>query len=416
MPESLSENRKVLYLSYDGITDPLGQSQILPYLKRLCQYGYTFFMLGFEKKQAYKQEGITIRNEIRGFNIVWIPCRYHKWPPVFSTLFDLYLMHRKATKLCKEKKIIIVHCRSYLPMLIGLMLKTRFRIKLLFDMRGFWADERVDGRIWNLKNPIFNWIYKYFKRKEIQFTTQADHIISLTYAGKEEMTSGRLFRNNNVKISEEKITVIPCAVDTELFDPEAVSQEAVNQWKERLNITVEDKVLIYLGSLGTWYMLEEMLIYFKELIEHQPGYKFLFVTKDEMSEAFWLAERLGLDPTKILSKSASRTEVPELLMMADLGIFFIKPVYSKKASSATKMGEMMAMGLPFVTNKGVGDGDDLVQKYGNGVSIDLNQFENCRKNLDHLDKISDRQSSIIEEFWLNNCVAEYRKVYKEVDT
>jgi len=26
-------NKRVLYLSYDGLTDPLGQSQILPYVK-----------------------------------------------------------------------------------------------------------------------------------------------------------------------------------------------------------------------------------------------------------------------------------------------------------------------------------------------------------------------------------------------
>ena len=56
---------KVLYLSYDGITDPLGQSQILPYLKGLSQKGYFFYLVGFEKKDAYKKQKEGIENEIR---------------------------------------------------------------------------------------------------------------------------------------------------------------------------------------------------------------------------------------------------------------------------------------------------------------------------------------------------------------
>ena len=54
-------------------------------------------------------------------------------------------------------------------------------------MRGFWADERVDGKLWDLKNPIYKWVYNYFKRKELQFLNNADYTVSLTFSGKEEM-------------------------------------------------------------------------------------------------------------------------------------------------------------------------------------------------------------------------------------
>ena len=62
----------------------------------------------------------------------------------------------------------------------GLHLQRKYGVKFIFDMRGFWADERVDGKIWNLSNPIFNTIYKYFKKKEKAFLEEADYIISLT--------------------------------------------------------------------------------------------------------------------------------------------------------------------------------------------------------------------------------------------
>ncbi len=43
------KNKKghILYISYDGMTDPLGQSQVLPYLKGLA-------------KKGYKKESITL--------------------------------------------------------------------------------------------------------------------------------------------------------------------------------------------------------------------------------------------------------------------------------------------------------------------------------------------------------------------
>ena len=41
-------NKNVLYISYDGMTDPLGQSQVLPYLSGLSKEGYSFHLISFE--------------------------------------------------------------------------------------------------------------------------------------------------------------------------------------------------------------------------------------------------------------------------------------------------------------------------------------------------------------------------------
>ena len=61
--------------------------------------------------------------------------------------------------------------------------------------------------------------------------------------------------------------------------------------------------------------------------------------------------------------------MPVLLSLSTLSLFFIKPAYSKKASSPTKMGELMSMGIPFITNSGVGDIDLLVNEYKVGIAI-----------------------------------------------
>ena len=127
-------------------------------------------------------------------------------------------------------------------------------------MRGFWADERVEGKIWNLKNPIFRVVYNFFKKKEKDYFLNADSIVSLTYAGKKEITSWKGFEQ-----LESKIEVIPCCADLEKFDPSKITPEQKKEVRATFNFAENDRILGYVGSIGTWYMLDEMLDFFKLL-------------------------------------------------------------------------------------------------------------------------------------------------------
>ena len=40
---------RALYISYDGMTDPLGRSQVLPYLQGLSERGHEITLLSCEK-------------------------------------------------------------------------------------------------------------------------------------------------------------------------------------------------------------------------------------------------------------------------------------------------------------------------------------------------------------------------------
>ena len=69
-------------------------------------------------------------------------------------------------------------------------------------------------------------------------------------------------------------------------------------------------------------------------------------------------------------QKAERYEVPSLLSLCDFSIAFIKPAYSKIASSPTKFGELLSMGIPFICNKGIGDMEEIVNKYRCGILTD----------------------------------------------
>ena len=148
------------------MTDQLGQSQVIPYLIGLSEKNYSITILSCEKKGAFEKGKTKIKELLDRHNILWEPLLYTKYPPVLSTIYDISKIKKKADQLSRKTNFDIVHCRSYIAGMVGLTLKKKYQCKFIFDMRGFWADERVDGKLWNLNNPVYKIIYKYFKRKE----------------------------------------------------------------------------------------------------------------------------------------------------------------------------------------------------------------------------------------------------------
>ena len=109
--------KKILYISYDGMTDQLGQSQVIPYLIGLAKSGYQITIISFEKEKNYKKNFEIIKILLSNNNISWKPLFYTKNPPVFSTLFDLWRMRSMAFKLHHKIGFDVVHCRSYISSL-----------------------------------------------------------------------------------------------------------------------------------------------------------------------------------------------------------------------------------------------------------------------------------------------------------
>ena len=406
----LSKTKTILYISYDGMTDPLGQSQVLPYLVGLSRKGYKFVLLSCEKPETYKGNRFEIEQLLAGTGIEWIPLLYTKNPPVFSTIFDYWKLKRKAANLHTTHNFGLVHCRSYIPAMIGLNMKKLFGVKFLFDMRGFWADERVDGGLWNLKNPIYRQVYKFFKRKEKEFLEKADHIVSLTHAGKTEMDSWR-----HIDRSKLPVTVIPCCVDTDLFDRKHIKDAAVLQIRTQLGITDQDMVLTYLGSIGTWYLLDEMLAFFRVYLTKFPNGKFVFITRDSAEHICKRAEVIGIPLDRLCITAAKRNEVPTYASLGEFSLFFIKPAFSKKSSSPTKQGELMALGIPVVCNAGVGDTDWIIKKYDSGLVVDSFCDEIYGAIIDQMisttfDTVKIRLGAQ-DYFELNNGVSSYARIY-----
>ncbi len=394
---------KVLYISYDGMTDPLGQSQVIPYLSGLSKLGYEIHLISFEKPE--KKDKISyIYDLLNKQSIVWHPLNYTKNPPILSTIKDVWSMRKLAVLLHLKHNFSIVHCRSYLSAIVGEYLKKKFGIKFIFDMRGFWADERVEGGLWNIKNPIYWSVYKFFKKKEIHFLKYADYTISLTEKAKS------IILGWDKSSSFAPIKVIPCCVDLSLFRYD-------NNMKGTFLRQSYDLVLGYLGTIGTWYMLDEMLAFYAQLLKYFAGAHFLFVTTEDKTLIENSAIRYGISKDKLTVVKANRDEVPYYISCFDISVFFIRPTFSKTASSPTKQGELMAMGIPIICNSGLGDTDYVIKKYRCGYLVE--DFQDFKPAIDAIPgllklKKEDIRKAAADFYALEKGISRYAEVYAEL--
>ncbi|MFH1202742.1 MAG: glycosyltransferase [Candidatus Omnitrophota bacterium] len=365
-----------LYISYDGLKEALVQSQVIPYLKGLSEDGIIFTLLTFDKRgrtDEIKKIMLGLKNE----RIECISLRYHKKPTLPATLYDIMQGVLVSTFLVMRNKVDVIHARSYVAAAIALVLKKLLKIKLIFDMRGIWPDEKVDANTW----PRGGFLYKVTKAFEKRLLLNADAIIVLTEKLKTIVEDFEYMKGHKVAID-----VIPACVDVNKFKIAGKPQDLV----ESLRLG-NKTIFIYSGSLGTWYMLDEMVDFFKIAKAKIINAHFLFFTLFRKSVIDNLMFNKGVDKDEFSVISAPHEEMPRWLSIGDFSVFFIKPSFSKQGSIPIKLGESLACGLPVIINSGIGDTAELVSRNGIGAVID--EFK-AASYIKAVDEILELQSSI----------------------
>jgi glycosyltransferase involved in cell wall biosynthesis len=354
------EGRRVLFISYNGMLDPLGQTQVLPYLRSLASRGVEFTLLSFERNKAFEPEGLErthqLRSELLEQGIDWRWLRYHQTPSIPATTYDVFAGVRFAKALVQEKRIELAHARSHIPATIALALKRNFGIKMIFDLRGLLAEEYVDAEHWR-KNGL---PYRVTKLAERLVLRETDAIVTLTRKIWPIIKDWDGLRGRDVHHA-----VIPCCVDLKKFSFNQHDREV-----RRVELGLDQQfTLVYSGSIDGWYLTEKMVDFFASFSQNRTDSHLLWLTNGSHERITQLMLSRNIQAANFSIKSVAADLVPSYLSAADTGLAFIKPCFSKLASSPTKNGEYLACGLPLVINSGIGDSDALVEEYKAGVLI-----------------------------------------------
>jgi glycosyltransferase involved in cell wall biosynthesis len=335
--------RGVVFVSYNGLLDPLGASQILPYVERLHRT-WPMQILSYERPDRLADAAALRRMEERlaRQRIAWTWLRYHKWPSLPATTYDLCLGVATLFQILRRRDIGLVHARGYLPTSIALRASRRHPV--LFDIRGLQPEEYVDAGVW--RRGELKWLLA--KASERRFFRRAAGAVTLSeniqpYVAERFAELGR----------RPPLAVVPCCVDLERFRFRAAARLEV---RRRLRIADDTIVFVYSGSVGPWYLVDEMAR-FVRLFRQRTGRRvcllWLVNNGGELVQAASRAHGLGDDETR--TAAAPSDEVPDYLSAADVALALIKPSFSKRASSPTKYAECLAVGLPLVVSREVGD-------------------------------------------------------------
>ena len=390
----------ILYISYDGMLEPLGQSLVLAYLQRLA-VDRRIHLISYEKADdwAKTQERKLISQDIAAAGIFWHPLRYHKRPSALATLWDIVCGFTLGLWLVLQYRLSIVHARSYVPSVMALALKRLTGVKYLFDMRGFWADERVDGGILTRDSLLYR-MAKWFEKK---FLLNADVVVSLTQAAVQEMLQFPYLQGRMPTFE-----VITTCTNLDIFKPAEPEQQA----------SEKSFILGYVGSVSVSYQFDEVLQCFNLLRKELSNARLHILNRGEHD---YIRDRLNynnIDLETVRLEATDHAGVVRAMCQMDAGIFFIKQVYSKMASAPTKLGEFLGCGVPCLGNDGVGDMASILE--GRKVGVALENFSEIamRCAIDRLLKLA-REPNIrqrcrqvaVECFSLHIGVEKYNKIY-----
>ncbi len=323
------------------MTEPLGQSQVLPYLIGLANNGFGIEILSFEAGATEEALSAT-SNRLRSAGVRWTPLIRSESHRLEMKIWESSRGFAYGLARALQHRPKIVHARSYLPAAVADMIATVLPgAKMLFDCRGMLGDEYVDAGHWT-ENRLE---YKLLKRFEKRAFKRTEGLVVLTDALRDWLVERDLLGR------QTRVAVIPTCVDTDRFFPNEKRRAHV---RAELGLTNE-LVVVYSGSLGNWYLASEMARFVGVLKRLHKRVALLILTPSVPDDFRADAIANGMGANEVIVRRVSPREMPTMLSAGDLGISFIQRCFSKLGSSPTKVAEYLASGLVAIVNDGVGD-------------------------------------------------------------
>jgi glycosyltransferase involved in cell wall biosynthesis len=381
---------KVVYVSYDGALDPLGTSQVVRYLVGLSAKGVRYSLISFEKPALWEDDARRegLRERLAKAGVHWRPLVYHRRPRVPATLWDCWTGARAISAEVIRLDADIVHCRGDVAMAMARAARLPRRTRLLYDVRSFFADERAESGSW----PAGGLLDRAVRRIEAGNRVAAHGIVVVSEMARRILSAA---------LPMTPIRVIPGCADLSLFHPEGAG-------------SAPEYGIVYCGSLGTWYMTEPIVAFARSASRRFGRALLLTPQIDE-------ARRAGANGDWAEVRSVPGDEVPAWLRRARAAMFFIRPTPAKRTSFPVKLAEALATGLPVVTNRGIGDLDDLIEAERVGVFVkDFSPEaydEACQRLTELLEDPTTRQRcrSLAEKrYGLEWALDAYRHVYSSL--
>jgi glycosyltransferase involved in cell wall biosynthesis len=337
-----------LYLTRNGLLEPLGQSQVLAYLRGLSR-DYRITLITYEKDEDWADQPRVARQreECARLGIRWLPQRFRPRPKMIAPALSMLRMVWLVRGEVRGQGAQLIHARSYIPAAVAMIVSRLAGVPFIFDMRALWPEELITaGRLrrgWVLHRAIV--------AAERACLRRAGAVVSLTHAAVDHL--GQVYPGD---MAGQRTVVIPTCADLDRFVP------AVQRPPRRI-----------IGCLGTvlsgWFRLDWLASFLSVAAASDPDAVFELTTRDDPARVRAALDVDGRLDGRLRIAPSAFEDVHWVLQGQTASVMFFTDGLSKLGSSPTRMAEILGCGLPVVANDGVGDVALIIRNYRVGVLV-----------------------------------------------
>lgn len=397
----VNKKANIIYLTRNGLLEPLGQSQVMSYLRGLSDH-YSITLITYEKPKDLLNNRLMYQahTECSKHGIRWLPQRFTSTPKFIAPVLSIFKMTWLIKKEFGKHEIKLIHARSYLPAVVALIINRFKGIPFIFDMRALWPEELIAAG----KIGRGSLMHRAIELAEKYILARSAAVVSLTNSAVNYLKKKYLYELKN-----KHIIVIPTCADLKRFMP---------------SIRKFNKTKVH-GCIGTilsgWFRTDLLSLWIKVAALHDSNSRFEILTLDDPKKV-----RNVLDPNnKLVDRlnifSVHSEEIPIAIRDHDISIMFFTEGLSKLGSMPTRLAEALGSGIPVVVNKGVGDLDDIIKKNNIGIIVEGDSEKHIKEAFEKLQlllqdpELPNRCLSIAETiFSLDKGTMAYHKVYRQI--
>lgn len=352
---------ELLYLTQDGLLEPLMHSQVVRVVERLAALGWRYRIVSLEKERDLSDGSRVrrLRQRLDRSGIAWEYAPFDWGQSSRSAAQNLGFLTRRAIELAQRGRIRGIHARAYVPAVAALAAWNATRIPWIFDARGYWIDERLEEGRW-FTSPLRLGVARGL---EHQLFCTASGVVTLTELQAQDVEAR--FK----PLGRRPVRCITTLADFDDFvrrplaELHSVSPELVERLRDR-------RVIAIVGSINSSYLVDETLDLARRTLERGPKMH-LLVLSGQRDEYRRRLLALGVPETKFTLVRAEHDAMPQWLSLVEWCLLLLQPnSAAKRASMPTKLGELFASGvrpLQFGCNTEV---SEWVRRAGTGVVLD----------------------------------------------
>ena len=247
----------------------------------------------------------------------------------------------------------LIHAHLHEGALIGSVLKCIFRIPLLFDYQGSLSGESLNHGFFREGSLLL----KLFKGMEYFIDRRADHIVTSSDCGREELV-------REWGIAPEKVVNLIDGVDTDVFCPCSRSEA-----RRELGISDDVRLVVYLGLFNHYQGVDLLLDVIGRVKGAAPDVRFLLMGFPD-AEYRRKAREMGIDDIITFTGRVPYDRAPLYLSAGDLAV---SPKLTLTEANG-KLFNYMACGLPTVVfdnqiNREILGGEGIYVEHGNAPQM-----------------------------------------------